>query len=70
MSLADGSTKILSDGPLDESPSFAPNGSIIIYATASRGSRELATVTVDGRVRQRMRQPGEVNAPAWGPYTP
>lgn len=70
VSLADGSTKILSDGPLDESPSFAPNGSIIIYATASRGSRELATVTVDGRVRQRMRQPGEVNAPAWGPYTP
>ena len=65
--LQSGSTRNLTDGPLDESPSFAPNGSVVIYATAGRGNSELATVTTDGRVRQRLRQPGEVREPAWGP---
>lgn len=66
--LQTGSTRRLTDGPLDESPSFAPNGDLVIYATASRGGAELGTVTVDGRVRQRLRQPGEVREPAWSPY--
>ncbi len=65
--LQSGAIRKLTDGPLDESPSFAPNGSVVIYATASRGNPELATVTTDGRVRQRLRQPGEVREPAWGP---
>ncbi len=65
--LQSGSIRNLTEGPLDESPSFAPNGSVVIYATASRGNPELATVTTDGRVRQRLRQPGEVREPAWGP---
>lgn len=65
--LQSGSLRKLTDGPQDESPSFAPNGSVVIYATAGRGNPELATVTTDGRVRQRMRQPGEVREPAWGP---
>jgi len=65
--LQSGSLRSLTDGPLDESPSFAPNGSVVIYATAGRGNAELATVTTDGRVRQRLRQPGEVREPAWGP---
>lgn len=65
--LASGATRALTDGPLDESPSFAPNGTVIIYATTGRGNAELATVTTDGRVRQRLRQPGEVREPAWGP---
>ena len=65
--LASGATRSLTDGPLDESPSFAPNGTVIIYATTGRGNAELATVTTDGRVRQRLRQPGEVREPAWGP---
>jgi len=64
-----GAMRKLSEGPLDESPSFAPNGAVIIYSTIGRGGAELATVTVDGRVRQRMRQPGEVREPAWGPYS-
>lgn len=63
-----GATRVLSDGPLDESPSFAPNGAVVIYSTVTRSGAELATVTVDGRVRQRMRQPGEVREPAWSPY--
>lgn len=66
--LQSGTLNKLTDGPLDESPSFAPNGSVVIFATAGRGNAELATVTTDGRVRQRLRQPGEVREPAWGPY--
>lgn len=65
--LQSGSSRNLTDGPMDESPSFAPNGTVVIYATSARGNAELATVTTDGRVRQRLRQPGEVREPAWGP---
>jgi len=62
-----GSYKKLTDGPIDESPSFAPNGTVVIFATNSRGNAELGTITTDARVRQRLRQPGEVREPAWGP---
>lgn len=62
--------RILSDGPLDESPSFAPNGAVIIYSTSSNAGAELATVTTDGRVRQQLRQPGDVREPAWSPRQP
>ncbi len=65
--LQSGSFNKLTDGPLDESPSYAPNGTVVIYATSSRGNAELGTVTTDGRVRQRLRQPGEVREPSWGP---
>lgn len=68
LDLANGNLRILSDGGLDESPSFAPNGAVIIYATQVRGGgAELATVTTDGRVRQRLHQPGEVREPSWSP---
>jgi TolB protein len=59
--------RLLSAGPLDESPSFAPNGAVVIYAAQGRQGAELATVTVDGRVRQRLSQPGDVREPAWSP---
>lgn len=59
---------ILTDASLDESPSFAPNGAMIIYATMGKAGAELAAVSVDGRVRQRLAlQKGEVREPAWGP---
>lgn len=57
--------RILSEGPLDESPSFAPNGAVVMYA---RQGGQLATSTVDGRVRQSLRQQGTVREPAWSPY--
>ena len=59
--------RLLSEGPLDESPSFAPNGAVVIYAAQGRQGAELATVTVDGRIRQRLSQPGDVREPAWSP---
>lgn len=59
--------RIVSSGPLDESPSFAPNGAVVIYAAQGRLGAEIATVTVDGRIRQRLSQPGDVRDPAWSP---
>ncbi len=60
---------LLSDGILDESPSFAPNGSMILYATVSGSESTLAAVSVDGRVRQKLSATeGEVREPAWSPF--
>ena len=58
----------LTPGPLDESPSIAPNSKLIIYA-AQQGSRgTLAGVSSDGRVKQRLVSPAaDVREPAWGP---
>ena len=60
---------ILSRGSLDESPSFAPNGAMIIYATRDRGQGVLASVSTDGRVHQRIASvAGDVREPVWSPY--
>jgi len=62
---------ILTDGDLDESPSFAPNGRMIIYGASEGGQGVLAAVSVDGRVRQRLATQGrDVREPAWSPYNP
>ncbi|MBK1732238.1 Tol-Pal system beta propeller repeat protein TolB [Thiococcus pfennigii] len=61
--------QLLSGGPLDESPSFAPNGSMIIYATRHNGRGVLAATSVDGSVTQRLSQEAsEVREPAWSPF--
>lgn len=63
-----GYTRLLSGGSLDESPSFAPNGSMVIYATVHGGRGVLATSSVDGGGNQRLSQDsGEVREPAWSP---
>ncbi|MEO0423233.1 MAG: Tol-Pal system beta propeller repeat protein TolB [Pseudomonadota bacterium] len=60
--------QVLTDGRLDESPSFAPNGSMIIYATQDEGAGVLAAVAVDGSVQQRLASQGrDVREPVWGP---
>ena len=62
---------ILTNSRLDESPSFSPNGSMIIYATTRPGGSELAAVSADGRVHQRLGlQDGDVREPEWGPFPP
>ena len=62
-------TRVLSDGSLDESPSFAPNGETLIYASKNGRQGVLAMVSVDGRVQQRLAAPnGEVREPAWSPF--
>jgi TolB protein len=62
-------TQVLSDGQLDESPSFAPNGDIIMFATRERGVGVLSSVSVDGRIFQKIASIGsDVREPAWSPY--
>ncbi len=65
-----GFTNVLTEATLDESPSFAPNGHMIIYSTTGFRGSELAAVSTDGRVRQRLAlKKGEVREPAWGPFS-
>ena len=67
--LASGQITPLSRGTLDESPSFAPNGSALIYAGRDRGQGVLAMVSVDGMISSRLKSDqGEVREPAWGPF--
>jgi len=64
--LETGLVQILTDGPLDESPKFAPNGSMILYAAQYKGKSVLAAVSVDGRHKQRLGlTEGDVREPAW-----
>ena len=71
LDIASGSVSVLTNNRLDESPSFSPNGAMIIYATNGRFGSELAAVSADGKVRQRLAlQDGEVREPAWGPFPP
>ena len=59
----------LSPGSLDESPSFAPNASMVLYAGREGARGVLYAVSADGRVRQRLvLADGNVREPAWGPY--
>lgn len=67
--LDSGRSEVLTDGQLDESPSFAPNGSMIIYATTVGENGVLAAVSVDGQVKQRLGATrGDVREPDWGPF--
>lgn len=68
LQLGNRALRVLTDGRLDESPSFAPNGRMILYASDQQGRGVLAAVSSDGRVKQVLRlQDGEVREPAWSP---
>ncbi|PLW84448.1 Tol-Pal system beta propeller repeat protein TolB [Kineobactrum sediminis] len=61
--------QILTNTELDESPSIAPNGSMVLYATKSGDRGILAAVSVDGGVKFRLpAREGDVREPAWSPY--
>ena len=69
--LSRSSTQVLSEGRLDESPSFAPNGETLIYATREGKRGVLATVSANGRIKQRLSAvEGDVREPAWSPFPP
>ena len=68
--LKSGTLQVLTKGRQDESPSFAPNGAQLIYATQDRGKGILALVSSDGRSQQKLgATSGEVREPVWGPLT-
>lgn len=68
MDMASRQVQVLTDTHLDDSPTFAPNGRMILYETDIGGRGTLAAVSRDGRVKQRLRaQAGDVRQPAWGP---
>jgi TolB protein len=61
--------QVLTSTELDESPSIAPNGSMVLYATKYQGRGILAAVSVDGGVKFRLpAREGDVREPAWSPY--
>jgi len=61
--------QILTQTDLDESPSIAPNGSMVLYATKQAGRGILAAVAVDGAAKFSLpARQGDVREPAWSPY--
>ena len=62
--------QIITDSDRDESPSYAPNGRMILLATVLGGRGLLSAVSADGRFKQRLSAAtgGDVREPAWGPY--
>ncbi|HEX2565986.1 MAG TPA: Tol-Pal system beta propeller repeat protein TolB [Burkholderiales bacterium] len=69
LDLSNRQVQIITDSDRDESPSFAPNGRMILFATVIGGRGVLSAVSSDGRVKQRLTvSAGDVREPAWGPF--
>jgi len=69
LDLDNSALRVLTKTTLDESPSFAPNGSMILYATSGAHGGTLAGVSADGSVRQELAvRQGDVREPAWSPF--
>lgn len=69
MDLASRNLRVLTGARQDESPSFAPNGALVIYATREGGRGSLAIASADGAFQQRLSSDqGDVRDPAWQPF--
>jgi len=69
MDLKSGTVTALTDTAADESPSFAPNSRLILYATQQQGREALMTTTLDGKIKARLAgQGGDIREPDWGPF--
>ena len=63
-----GRLTVLTETSLDESPSVAPNGAMLIYATINEDQGILAAVSIDGGVQFNLpSSEGDVREPAWSP---
>jgi TolB protein len=69
MELSSGTVTGITDTTADESPSFAPNSRLIVYATRQNGREALMTTTLDGKIKARLAgQGGDIREPDWGPF--
>jgi len=69
MDLASGAVQSVTDTTADESPSFAPNSRLIVYATQQQGREALMTTTLDGKIKARLAgKGGDIREPGWGPF--
>jgi TolB protein len=71
MDLSSGNVKVLTDTRDDESPSFAPNSKLIIYASRAQGRDVLMTTSLDGRIKAKLpAAQADLREPVWGPLLP
>jgi TolB protein len=69
MELGKGTAVAITDTNGDESPSFAPNSRLIVYATQQQGREALLTTTLDGKIKARLTgSSGDIREPDWGPF--
>ena len=67
--LVTGDLRILTSTRLDESPTVAPNGAMLLYATKAGGKGVLAAVSIDAGVKYILpSRLGDVREPAWSPF--
>ena len=68
-SLKTGRVNLLTKANLDESPTIAPNGLMVLYGTKEKNGEILGAVSLDGRFKMRLPvKDGNVKEPAWSPY--
>jgi len=64
-----GNLIVLTDSALDESPSFSPNGKMLLYASTRGNNGFLFAVSIDGRAKHKLSdQAGDIREPVWGPF--
>jgi len=69
LDLQSGESRAISNTGADESPSFAPNGKLLVFATQQQGKEALMTTTLDGSVKASLSgQSGDIREPHWGPF--
>jgi TolB protein len=69
MDLSSSTVTSITDTSADESPSFAPNSRLLVYATQQQGREALMTSTLDGKIKARLAgQAGDIREPDWAPF--